>query len=223
MNKDSLKNLKQIFDRKLIIILSTLGSVFIVLLFMVVLSKKKVDIDAKYEDKYDVALYIKTYHELPSNYITWYSNRYNCLKYGDEYLSDDSIIVGGDDHKNTGELVQFGVNNDVLLKECDIKDEVYSREYNNEGKTYINGIVVQGSTPKRDQHRFVYTTHTENVRVFETTDHYETYTEITNYDIMPFHYVSLYIFIPYTIISVVAIAVVFVVVINKKKISLNQK
>lgn len=129
--------------------------VFAFLLIMPFATTKRVKIDAEYVDKYDVALYIKTYNELPKNYIT---------KGGRDYAKEHSIsvsdkIVGGDNFFDAGKLSGYKLKGDVKLKECDIKGDSYSVE-------------------NREQKRFLYTANAKKTRVFYTEDHYKTFTEI---------------------------------------------
>lgn len=135
----------------------------LVLLFLLpILTTKHVKQDYEYVNKEDVALYIKTYHELPSNYITNYGIETSGGR-GD--LTNK--IVGGDTHWNTGSLSDFRINQNSHLKECDIKGENYDIENN-------RGIL-----------RLVYTTNVKNVRVFYTDSHYApgSYEEITTFQL----------------------------------------
>ena len=129
--------------------------VFAFLLIMPFATTKRVKIDAEYVDKYDVALYIKTYKELPKNYIT--KGGRDFAKENDISVSDK--IVGGDNYFDAGKLSGYKLKGDVRLKECDIKDDSYSVE-------------------NREQKRFLYTANSKKPRVFYTEDHYKTFTEI---------------------------------------------
>ena len=166
--------------------------VFVILSFTTIISKRRVRIDREYTDKYDVALYIKTYNQLPKNYITKYGYDY----YNNHNIDTDGLIIGGDTHYNDSELKAYNITSDYSLKECDIADSEYSLNY-------------------RGSHRLVYTTNTNRVRVFETPDHYDTYKEIKNFNIMPFHYVMLIITITY---SVSIIALLFFVFLKPTKV-----
>lgn len=124
--------------------------ILLVLFLLPILTTKRVSLNKEYTSVDQVALYLKTYHELPSNYIT---------KDGKDYASRHGIdisdlIIGGDTHWNTGQLASFRVDGDAHLKECDIKTETY---------TLLPSL--------RGDYRFVYTTNTPNVRVFYTEDH----------------------------------------------------
>ena len=171
------------------ILLIILGIIFMILLFMVTLSKKEVNRYSRYEDKNDVALYIMEYHELPRNYITRGTKEQN---------KDDSVIIGGDTFYNKEKkLDEFGIDESTPLRECDIKDENY----------YYKQLDDDNN---RGEHRLVYTSNTDKVRVFETTDHYDNFVEITRYDIMPFHYISIYVFVTYISISFILMTFIFI-------------
>ena len=139
--------------------------VFVFLFVMPFATTKRVKIDAEYADKYDVALYIKTYNELPKNYITKGGINYlTKTKNGKEYAKKHSIsvsdkIVGGDNFFDAGKLSGYKLKGDVKLKECDIKGDSYSVE-------------------NREQKRFLYTANAKKTRVFYTEDHNKTFTEI---------------------------------------------
>lgn len=151
-------------------------------------SKRRVRIGKEYTDKYDVALYLKKYHELPTNYI---SKAYmeECKENG---ISTEGKIVGGDyygDYENKLKGFHLG---DVSLRECDIYDSGYT-------------ATIEG----RKLHRFVYTYGTSNVRIFETKDHYLTFSEVTKFKIMPDHYVVTFLLINHIIGSSVILIYVY--------------
>lgn len=119
------------------------------------------NINDTYTTKEDVALYIMQYHELPKNYVT---------KYGKDYMKNHSLdstglIMGGDTHLNTGQLSAYGINYGVSLRECDVAGGLYQ----------LNG--------NRGAERLVYTCNTGDVRVFYTQDHYETFIELTDFQL----------------------------------------
>lgn len=155
MNKNKGIYMKKFYLKNRKIFMAIAACVFCFLLIMPFATTKRVKIDAEYVDKYDVALYIKTYNELPKNYIT---------KGGIEYAERHGIsvsdkIVGGDNFFDEGKLSGYKLKGDVKLKECDIKGDSYSVE-------------------NREQKRFLYTANAKKTRVFYTEDHYKTFTEI---------------------------------------------
>ena len=181
---------------KLFVILT---SILIVLMFVAFSSEKKVYRDCQYEDINDVALYLKTYHELPSNYVT---------KTSRNYANSDNLICGGDNFyykdKYNKEFNQFNLPYDVSLKEADEKREDYNFK-NNRGK-----------------YRILYTANTDNVRVF-TAEHpddgsneYREWHEISDFEMMPFHYIMLYIFLFYFVGYIVYL--LFMAVLSKEKV-----
>ncbi len=90
--------------RKIFISIAVL--LFVFLLIMPFATTKRVKVDAEYEDKYDVALYIKTYNELPKNYITKGGNDY-AKKHG---LSVSGKIIGGDNFFDVEKLAERDSN-----------------------------------------------------------------------------------------------------------------
>lgn len=146
-----------------IILISVL--VLSVLFAMPFITKHRAKIGATYTEKEDVALYIMQHHELPSNYIT----HYGYTHYGRKYYKNNNIEttgfrIGGDTHYYDSALSSFGVGSVQSLKECDIYVEGYS--LTNRGKS-----------------RLVYTCNTDKARVFYTTDHYGTFTELTYFSL----------------------------------------
>lgn len=130
---------------------------FIFLLIMPFATTKRVKVNAEYVDKYDVALYIKTYNELPKNYLTKGGNNY-AEQHG---INVSGKIIGGDNFFDVEKLSNYKLKGDVILKECDIKGNSYNIESSNRG-----------------QKRLLYTANSKKKRVFYTEDHYETFTEI---------------------------------------------
>ena len=138
-------------------ILITSLVIWLFFLVMPFINTHRVELKSSYMNKEDVALYLMQYHELPPNYITkdgaGYMERHD--------ISGEGMVVGGDTHINTGQFSEFGLSGSERLRECDIISPGYE---------------VFG---KRGTYRLVYTCNTENVRVFYTEDHYETYIELT--------------------------------------------
>lgn len=162
---------KRIFERILLVL-------FIILFLMPIITTKHVQIGKAYTNRDDVALYIKTYHELPSNYITKYGMETASLHGGD--LTNK--VIGGDTHWNTNELADFKVSSTTHLKECDITGDNYNLSTN------------------RGRDRLVYTANTKNVRVFYC-DHYEvgTFEEITSFHLQSTRNIFWIIFLVYTL------------------------
>lgn len=165
--------------------------ILFVLFLLPIITTKRVSLNKEYTSVDQVALYLKTYHELPSNYIT---------KDGKDYASRHGIdlsglIVGGDTYYETSRLASFRVDGDAPLKECDIKTETYTL-----------------LPSQRGSYRFVYTTNTKNVRVFYTEDHYTTFTEITTFHLQLTRNIFWMIFGTYSIVLVA-----FVIYANKKE------
>lgn len=155
-----MKKMVDIYESKKKMIQIIIIGLLILLFLMPIITTKRVKLGNEYVGKEEVALYIKTYHELPPNYVTNYG-RETSRTYGGDLINK---IVGGDTHWNTGKLENFGINATTTLKECDIKDENYILYYNS---------AIRGEL------RLVYTTNVKNVRVFFTEDHYNSYKEIT--------------------------------------------
>lgn len=128
---------------------------------LAVTTRPSIAIGGEYTDKNEVALYIMEYNQLPKNYITK-ADRENA------YAVDikDKVIGGDTFWGKDGITVRVGEETDTLhlenLKECDIKTNSYG--------------IYSG---ERGSERLVYTTNTEDVRIFYTADHYDTFTEIT--------------------------------------------
>lgn len=125
-----------------------------VLLVFALITKKRVAINHAYYTKEDVALYLITYHELPCNYY------YRAPSDKRTYEAD---IYGGFIHKYDEGLLPASLK-DSYFKECDVYTDSYS-------------------ISNRGIERLVYTTNTSHVRVFYTNDHYESYTELTEFNI----------------------------------------
>jgi hypothetical protein len=164
------------FKNKKIILKITI-LILIVLFFMPIITTKRVKLGNEYVLKEDVSLYIKTYHELPENYITKYGMDTAILHGGD--ISDK--IVGGDTHWDTNELSEFRISDNSHLKECDIKGSTYDLTTSN------RGIL-----------RLVYTSNTKNVRVFFTEDHYSSYEEISTFQLQLTRNIFWIVFAVYT-------------------------
>ena len=183
-----------VVKNKLFVVLTSILLVLTILFFC---SEKKVYRECQYEDIHDVALYLKTYHELPSNYVTKESRR---------FTNEDNLICGGDNFyykdKYQYEYKSNHLRTSTILKEADEKKDGYHFQ-NNRGK-----------------YRILYTANTENVRVF-TAEHpdgnneYRNWHEISNFELMPFHYTVLYILLVYFIGYIAYI--VLKVVLTKKE------
>ena len=143
---------------KKIILIGTLISFFILLL-LPICTIRTMKINSPYTQKEDVALYLMQYHELPPNYITHYGYKYM----RDNKIPFDNYIIGGDTHYNDGKLCENGISKETQLKECDIINNDYS----------LN--------KSRGKLRLVYTCNTNNIRVFYTTDHYNSYEELSKF------------------------------------------
>ena len=170
------------------IYVSIYAGIFLFLLILMFSLKENVRRDKTYTNKKDVALYIKKYHELPQNYIT---------KDGKDYFYDHNVsltnyIVGGDTHYNDGKLSIYNVDNNTMLKECDI---------------YFDGYKCNGN---RGSNRLVYETNKSNPKVFFTSDHYASYDEITMLELMPAYYVFLAILIVYCISGAVFFSIIYI-------------
>ena len=128
--------------------------------FLAFYTRPSIDIRGVYTDKNEVALYIMEYRQLPKNYITKADRE-------SAYAVDiKDKVIGGDTYwGKDGITVKVGEETEILhlknLKECDVKTNSYDI-YESRGKE-----------------RLVYTTNTEEVRIFYTVDHYDTFTEIT--------------------------------------------
>ena len=108
-----------------------------------------------YRNKYDVALYIYTYHELPSNFIT--KSQASSIKNANEKMQYN---IGGDTFYNREGHIDNP--NNIPLVECDIY-------------TGQNSIVSRGAD------RIVF--FSDGSLVLYTADHYDTFTPITMWDI----------------------------------------
>ena len=185
---------------KLFVILT---SILIVLMFVAFSSEKKVYRECQYEDINDVALYLKTYHELPSNYVTE-ETRYHAPK------DASNLICGGDtfyyEEIYRDEYANFSLDPNSNLKKGDIKTDGY----------------VFNKSNKRGLKRFLYTTNTDNVRVFAAehpdagSNEYREWHEISDFEMMPFHFIMLYIFLFYFVGYIVYI--LFMAVLSKEKV-----
>lgn len=163
-------------NKKKMLLFSTIF--LVIFFFLPIITTKRMNINEFYNTKEDVALYIMQYHELPKNFVT---------KYGKDYMKNHNydstgFIMGGDTHLNTGQLSSYGIGYWVSLKECDVAGSTYQ----------LNG--------NRGAERLVYTCNSEDVRVFYTYDHYETFTELTYVQLQPTRNVFLVWFIFYFIL-----------------------
>lgn len=165
--------------------------ILLVLFLLPIITTKRVSLNKEYTSVDQVALYLKTYHELPSNYITKYGKD-NAPNHGGD-ISDR--IMGGDTHWNEGQLAAFRVDANTPLKECDIRMETY---------TLLPSL--------RGTYRLVYTTNTKNVRVFYTEDHYTSFTEITTFHLQLTRNIFWMIFGAYSIVLIA-----FVIYAKKKE------
>ena len=207
-----MKNLINKIKAKQKIIMPILAIVLFALLITTICTKKRVSFGQEYTDRNSVALYIMEYRELPSNYITMYGFDYieDKEKYKDEVSKK---VIGGDTHWNNEDTLRNkGINEQVSLKECDIKGD--------DGKYIL---------PKqRGKKRLVYTTNLKEVRVFYTEDHYKNYDEINKFKIMPAYYIFLILFIidlimTFTLILIVYGGEMYKFIKNKKNIYLDKK
>lgn len=134
--------------------------VFLCLSALLILSfatRKRVSIDKKYYDKEHVTLYIFKYHELPKNYYF--------KSPSDKRNYNDVDVYGGFIHAYDKRLPEKVSK--CNLKECDI---------------YYEGYNV--NTEKgRGNERLVYTTNTNDVKIFYTNDHYISYKELTKFNL----------------------------------------
>ncbi|MBO4622754.1 MAG: hypothetical protein J5691_02580 [Bacilli bacterium] len=155
------------FKKHELVLLLVLLGIYALLHIAGIAGERRVYANKNYYKAKDVALYLKEYHSLPGNYM---------LKEDIEYFADNNIelegkVAGGNEFENReGKLFRFGISDDRELCECDIYEEGYS-------------------ATNRGTHRFVYTVDRSKVRVFETTDHYDTFREVTNFSINWFYYV----------------------------------
>lgn len=153
----------------------------VILFCMPFITTKRMDRDASYTNKEDVALYVMQYHELPKNFIT---------NYGYDYIKNhglettDKTMMGRDTHINDGSLKSFGVDNDSVLKECDVSGSNYTIQ-------------------NRGRKRLVYTCNTKKVRVFYTSDHYSSFVEITEFKLQLTRNIFWIIFACYTLVFVI--------------------
>ena len=155
-----MKTFLKFFDKykKIIIIVSL---ILLLTLFILPLATKiSLKRNGIYTSKEEVALYIKQYHELPSNYITKEGYDF-AISHGLDY-SDK--IIGGDSHWNSGQFTNYHVKETTPLKEADISFRGY---------TYIN----------RGDSRIVYTTNVANPKVFYTDNNYSTFKELDDFSL----------------------------------------
>lgn len=181
-------------------ILNLLLILFFVLLLLPIFTTKRLKLGSEYETKEDVALYIKTFHELPSNYITKYAIE-TAPTYGGD-LTDK--IVGGDTHWNTNQFAEFGVSASTNLKECDIKGLNYNVLMNSRGRL-----------------RLVYTANTKHVRVFYSSEHYDigSFEEMTTFELQLTRNIFWIIFSVYFI----SIAAFLFIAYKQKNKTINQE
>ena len=193
---------RESFIKKWKIYISIIIGIFILLLILLFSTKEDVRRGNAYTDKKDVALYIKKYHELPKNYITKDGKDYFYKK----NVNLDNYIVGGDTFYNDGKLSQFNIDLDTMLKECDI---------------YYDGYKCTG---ERGKIRLVYETNTSNPRIFYTEDHYDTFDEITLFNLMPKYITFIIIITIYSVSSCIFLLCIYIPNIKKvlaKKESTN--
>ena len=126
-----------------------------VLLILSLATRKRVSIDKKYYDRDYVALYIFKYHELPKNY--YFKSPCDRRKY------DNVDVYGGFIHAYDEELPKKVSK--CNLKECDV---------------YFEGYNIPDN---RGIERLVYTSNTNDVKIFYTKDHYKNYKELTKFNL----------------------------------------
>lgn len=167
----------KLYDEKRKNIFPILILILIALFIIPIATKNRVKLGNEYIEKDDVALYIKKYHQLPSNYITHYG-----METAASHSADISNkIIGDDTHWNTGQFSDYNIDSTVQLNECDIKDSSY------------NLISKRGSL------RLVYTVNVRNVRVFYTSDHYASFQEITTFQLQLTRNIFLILFTIYAL------------------------
>lgn len=176
-------------NRGKIIFISVL--ILLILFAMPFIATRKTKIGSEYIEKEDVALYIMQHHELPPNYITHYGYEY----YRKHNIEATGLLIGGDTHYYDLSLKNFGIEKTQPLKECDIYVESYS-------------------LTNRNTCRLVYTCNSDSVRVFYTTDHYDSYTELTYFSLQLTRYIFWIIFGVYSVLFVCFY--ITVCVLNKK-------
>lgn len=191
----------KISNQKKIILVIIVSIIFIVLFLITIATKRRVYLGNEYIDKYDVALYLKEYRELPLNYITIDGKRY-----ADKHnINIDNYIIGGDTHWYEEELyTNYGIDSNITLKECDIKGKTYNT--NNDG---------------RGSYRLVYTTNQNTVRVFFTDSHYNNkpsnnFVEISNFNIHPTYSICKPITIIYSLFILFSVIIIYLPLAIKK-------
>lgn len=174
-----------------------IASTLFILLVVTIASKRRVYINRAYTDTKDVALYLKEYHELPPNYITKNDAENGYLPSNLAHMNKVTMI-GGDTYDtnfyiNTeNKLKKYHITDQYHLKECDIFEPGYDYASN------------------RLAHRLVYTSNAKRVRVFETTNHYESFdNEITKFEIMPFYYIMVIVFWSSVLGSIILVLYVY--------------
>ena len=174
------------------IVLSVSIILFFIFFLLPLCTIRTTRIGSPYTKKEDVALYIMQHHELPPNYITKEGFTYlqeHGLKYG-------GYIIGGDSYFETWKIKDDGISSNTKLKECDIVDDQY------------------GIPNHRGALRLVYTCNTKNVRVFFTSDHYNSFTELSKFELQLTSNVLWIIFAIYVVLMAVFYVLIFVA--NKK-------
>ena len=190
---------RETFIKRWKIYISIILGIFILLLILLFATKEDVRRDKTYVGKNDVALYIKKYHELPKNYLTKFGKDY----YYNKNVNLSSYLVGGDTFYNDGKLKSFDVDNDRMLKECDIYFDGYS------------------CTSNRGKYRLVYETNKGDARIFYTDDHYDSFDEITLFNLMPRYITFIIILVVYSISCFVFLLCIYAPNI-KKRLSKNE-
>lgn len=152
--KEKINNLKWYLYTSTIVL-------FLLFLILPIVTKMRVDVNQHYESKEEVALYILKYDKLPLNFITktqaesFYQSHIDAVEAG--------FNIGGDIFRYEGSIVNFTDNTSLI--ECDIYSNRETRiDQNNRGT-----------------HRIVFSSDGEEV--FYTSDHYETFSKITYFQI----------------------------------------
>ena len=184
---------RKFFIKKWFIFIPIIIGMFFTLLAITWILKEDVKRDKTYTNEKYVALYIKKYNELPKNYLTVHGRDY----YFNHDLSLDGYMVGGDTHYNDGKLSNYNISDNTMLKECDLYFDGYDCKTN------------------RGIKRLVYETNTSNTRVFVTYDHYDTFNEITSFEIMPGYYIFLLILTFYCVSHFIFLFCIYIPEVNR--------
>lgn len=160
MNK--LNNISNFLSKNLKVIACTLGISVLVTSALSSVTYISSDIEKHYYSKNDVARYIYQHNSLPSNFVTE-KGRYNSPL----NISDTKSMMtlgynqGGDEYWN-----KEGILSDkYTYKEADIYSD---RDY------YYRG-----------SERLVYTTNSKEIVIYYTSDHYESFDKITEFQLQP--------------------------------------